>query len=292
MWLRSTKCGRWVCLTRAYRHPLLKYADWRNCVIPLALFRKVAIQRKCRTRRFGRCGNTSVVRHFINPKLLETKLKFFHYILSTVILIFCGLIFITHTWSFVATVDQRPGLNGNMHLHYQLSRFEFAAYDFLIATLTLLISLPVLLSTLQSNKQKLKKSFIRFLYFIAFLIICEVYLNTRFIGKGWNFLFVAYYTLHLMLNAIAVVLCFIAMLLFFSKVLLYFKLKKPEKSIFWSLVTGQFIYYFAICLLPVFAATNFNQKTQRTLNILTYLFYFLIILGFLFGYFGYKLQEQ
>jgi drug/metabolite transporter (DMT)-like permease len=95
-----------------------------------------------------------------------------------------------------------------------------------------------------------------------------------------------------MLNAIAVVLCFIAMLLFFSKVLLYFKLKKPEKSIFWSLVTGQFIYYFAICLLPVFAATNFNQKTQRTLNILTYLFYFLIILGFLFGYFGYKLQEQ
>ena len=99
-----------------------------------------------------------------------------------------GLIFASYAWSFFATVTARPGLNGNRYYYYKLSRTDYLFYDFLVAIIALLICLRLLIFLFQFDKKKLTKTFIHFLYFTGLIIICEIYLSTRFVGKGWPML--------------------------------------------------------------------------------------------------------
>ncbi len=116
--------------------------------------------------------------------MMESKPKLYHYFFACIVLFICGLIFFTNVWSLVATLEQRSGLNGSTYIYYQLSIIQFAIYNFIMAFLSSFVVYFILTAIFKADKNKMVKSLIRSLYFIALVIICEVYLNTRFVGKG------------------------------------------------------------------------------------------------------------
>lgn len=116
--------------------------------------------------------------------MLRAKLKTYYYIVSVLLIFICCVFILTYGWSFYATVTDRPGLNGNMHDYYQLSRAQFSLYDFIIVALSLLILIRLLFFTINGNKPKLTSSYLLFLGFSVMVFVAEIYLSSRFIGKG------------------------------------------------------------------------------------------------------------
>ena len=100
------------------------------------------------------------------------------------ILAICLIIFRGYGWIFYATITDRPGLNGSFYVDYQLSKIQFSIYNFIVALIPVYISIQILYNIIKSDFVKLKRIFIHFLILLVFIILCEMYLNTRFIGKG------------------------------------------------------------------------------------------------------------
>ena len=100
------------------------------------------------------------------------------------IVITCGLIFISYGWISFATFTERPGLNGDWYYYYRTDRIVFGFYKLLIAAGALLTIIRLSYFVYKSDRPKVTKSFIYFAIFIAILILCEIYLSTRFVGKG------------------------------------------------------------------------------------------------------------
>jgi hypothetical protein len=115
---------------------------------------------------------------------LRSQLNEFHYALAVLILIICGLIFVSYGWIFFATITSRPGLNGDVHYYYRNDKILFAIYQLLIAAAALLTIIRLSLFVYHDNKPRVTKTFIHFAIFIGLIIICELYLSTRFVGKG------------------------------------------------------------------------------------------------------------
>jgi hypothetical protein len=85
-------------------------------------------------------------------------------------------------WSAFATITNRSGLNGTMHSYYKLTRVQFAGYTTFVcaASIFFLITYVFIVKT----ERQFIKSFWLFSLCVVFVIICEVYLGTRFSGKG------------------------------------------------------------------------------------------------------------
>lgn len=93
-------------------------------------------------------------------------------------------LFVSFGWSAYATITERSGLNGNMYSYYDLTRLQFSIYTGLVSIVGLLFGLTVLVNVFRIDKSKLNKTFKYFLIFLIVFILCEVYLQTRFVGKG------------------------------------------------------------------------------------------------------------
>jgi hypothetical protein len=115
---------------------------------------------------------------------LKTQLNIFQWALTVLIVIACGLIFIGYGWTSFATFTERPGLNGDLYYYYRTDRIVFGLYQLLIATGALLTIIRLCYFIYRDDKPKVTKTFIHFAVFLAVLILCEIYLNTRFVGKG------------------------------------------------------------------------------------------------------------
>jgi len=115
---------------------------------------------------------------------LKTQLNIFHFVLTVLIVIACGLIFISYGWISFATFTERPGLNGDWYYYYRTDRIVFGFYKLLIATGALLTIIRLSYFVYKGDKPKVTKAFIHFAILLAVLIICEIYLSTRFVGKG------------------------------------------------------------------------------------------------------------
>jgi len=113
-----------------------------------------------------------------------TKLRPYFYVIGAIMLLACGLIFINYAWLLFATVTSRSGLNGDMSSYYQMSKITFSTYVSLIAVAALLIIDRLIFSLSKHDKPKLTTTFIQFLCFVAIMTACEIYLSSRFIGKG------------------------------------------------------------------------------------------------------------
>jgi hypothetical protein len=100
------------------------------------------------------------------------------------IVIACGLIFISYGWISFATFSEKPGLNGDWYYYYRTDGIIFGFYELLIATGALLTIIRLSYFIYTGDRQKVTKTFIHFAIFIAVLILCEIYLSTRFVGKG------------------------------------------------------------------------------------------------------------
>ena len=115
---------------------------------------------------------------------MKTGLETYQIILTILIFPFCIFLFVSFGWSAYATIAERPGLNGNMYLYYDLTRFAFASYTGLISLLSLLFILTIIQNVLNAHSKRLILTFKYFLVFIIVFVICGIYLQTRFVGKG------------------------------------------------------------------------------------------------------------
>jgi len=115
---------------------------------------------------------------------LQNKLKTYQIALTILILPICLFLFVFFGWSAYATITERAGLNGDMYFYYDLTRLQFSIYTGLVSIAGLLFGLTVLIKIFSIDKSKLTKTFKYFLFFFIVFILCEIYLETRFVGKG------------------------------------------------------------------------------------------------------------
>ena len=115
---------------------------------------------------------------------MEKELKLFHKLLPIILIPICFLIFAGFGWSSFATITERSGLNEDMHMYYKLSKFQYANYTSFVSLVGLLLILLQVYFLALKKSVMLTKTFWCFLIFIGLLIICEIYLQTRFVGKG------------------------------------------------------------------------------------------------------------
>jgi hypothetical protein len=115
---------------------------------------------------------------------MQNKLKTYQIILTILILPICLFLFVSFGWSSYATITERPGLNGNMYMYYDLTKLQFAIYTGLVSIAGLFFGLTVLIKTFRIDKSKLTRTFKFFLFFFIVFILCEIYLQARFVGKG------------------------------------------------------------------------------------------------------------
>jgi hypothetical protein len=99
-------------------------------------------------------------------------------------MIACGIIFISYGWISFATFTERSGLNGDLYYYYRTDRIVFGLYKLFIATGALLTIVRLSYFVYKGDKQKVTKTFLHFAIFLAILILCEIYFNARFVGKG------------------------------------------------------------------------------------------------------------
>lgn len=114
----------------------------------------------------------------------QNKLKFYHLLLSMLMLPLCILLFATGGWAAFSTITKRSGLNGDMYSYYGLSRFEYSFYNIIVSLSGLLCMVMLLTFLTQRKPAHLTKVFVAFLILSALIVSCEVYLNARFAGKG------------------------------------------------------------------------------------------------------------
>jgi hypothetical protein len=87
-------------------------------------------------------------------------------------------------WSLFATITERAGINGDMYFYYNLSRLQYSLYTGLVSFASLCFIFLLTVYLFKKNASKLTKLFWYFLLFIGLIIICEIYLQARFSGKG------------------------------------------------------------------------------------------------------------
>jgi formate hydrogenlyase subunit 3/multisubunit Na+/H+ antiporter MnhD subunit len=115
---------------------------------------------------------------------MEKKLKWYHWLFALSIIIICGLLVISFGWSAFATLTERPGLNGDAYSYYNLTRLEYSIYTGLVAVAGLYVICSLTYYLAKKEAMNLTKLFWRFLIIFVLIIVCEIYLQTRFVGKG------------------------------------------------------------------------------------------------------------
>ena len=115
---------------------------------------------------------------------MEQKFKLYHVLVSITIILICGLIALNYGWIAYATVAERAGLRGDLYRYYQLPRSLFYFYEGLVAASAFVLIILQLKSLIERNPKGLAKTFKAFLIFIGIVVICEIFLQARFVGKG------------------------------------------------------------------------------------------------------------
>jgi hypothetical protein len=104
--------------------------------------------------------------------------------MTILVLLACGLVFISYGSIAYAIFTERPGMNGNLYWYYRADKTVFGLYMLIIALGALTILIRLLYFAFQDNAQKVTRTFIHFAIWLLILIISEVYLNSLYVGKG------------------------------------------------------------------------------------------------------------
>ena len=115
---------------------------------------------------------------------MQTQFKWYHWTLALFIICVCRLLTLSYGWSAFATITARPGLNGSMYSYYKLTKLQFSTYSGLVSLTTIYIACCILFCLATKDRIKLTKAFWRFLILAIIVVVCEIYLQTRFVGKG------------------------------------------------------------------------------------------------------------
>lgn len=115
---------------------------------------------------------------------METKFNLYQIAIIIMVLIICGIIFVVYSLNFFSTFIGSSGLNGDMYSYYRLERWQFCLYTFLVTLSSVLLAFQFLIALFKKDKNKFKRSLIKFSILILLIIISEIYLSYRFVGKG------------------------------------------------------------------------------------------------------------
>ena len=115
---------------------------------------------------------------------MPNKLEQHHLFLPFLLIPICLLLMAFYGYSFMSTIMGNEGVNGDMYVYYRIPFFVWVAYNFLITFFAFMSIISQLNNLAQRNHLQLYKAFIRCSILIATVIVCEIYLQTRFVGKG------------------------------------------------------------------------------------------------------------
>jgi hypothetical protein len=100
------------------------------------------------------------------------------------IIIVCGLVTLEYAFQAYATLIDRAGHRGAMNIYYQLSVEEFGYYNLFIALVTALVGLSAAYSLFGQKIKFLNPTIFTFVILMLFIVIAELYLANRWVGKG------------------------------------------------------------------------------------------------------------
>jgi hypothetical protein len=115
---------------------------------------------------------------------MADKLKIYQKVTPVFLLPICTIAAFAYGWSAFATITARSGLNGSMYAYYNLTRIQFAIYTSLVSIAATVFVVLQAVYLFSKNATQLAKLFWIMLFSVAFVIACEGYLATRFVGKG------------------------------------------------------------------------------------------------------------
>jgi hypothetical protein len=112
------------------------------------------------------------------------QLKSYHLLLFMLFMAFCLFASASYAWFGYAAFTERPGMNGHLYLYYDLTAAQFCFYNFFNAAIALGFVFLLVKNFSSENITRLVKVFWFVAIFSSYVIIAELYLQTRFIAKG------------------------------------------------------------------------------------------------------------
>ena len=111
-------------------------------------------------------------------------MKPYHWIVSILTIPVFGLFAGFYGWIYFSTISDPNGLWGNMHSYYDLTKAQFSSIRLFISLALIGLIIFQLKYLIEKNVNRLNKTFMITLIFIGIWIIGELFLQTKFIGKG------------------------------------------------------------------------------------------------------------
>ena len=112
-------------------------------------------------------------------------MKAHHYIFSVIITLVCLFCILSYGYLLYSSLAGHSGLNADYSMYYKgISKGEFDLYNFLVSISAIFLIASIVKSNFSRNLNKFRRSMFYFLCFFVVLSICEIYLNSIFIGKG------------------------------------------------------------------------------------------------------------
>ena len=112
------------------------------------------------------------------------KLKFYHKIIPILTIPIFGIFVLFYGYQFLSTISDSNGIWGNMYSYYDLSKMEFVIYKLIVTLILIGLIFSQSIFLVFKNIIKLNKTFVIMIVFIGLWIIAEIYMQTKFIGKG------------------------------------------------------------------------------------------------------------
>jgi hypothetical protein len=112
------------------------------------------------------------------------KLKTYHWVIAILTIPILLLFSAKYFWLFFSTITNRSGFFGNLYFYYDLTKTQFAVYNLILVLILIGIILSQLIFIIKKNTYRLNITFIIMGILTVLIILSEIYLNSRFIGKG------------------------------------------------------------------------------------------------------------
>lgn len=115
---------------------------------------------------------------------MKPGINLFNSLVITVIIVVCGFILVPYGGIAFSIITNRSGLHGNLYWYYGVDKTLFTIYLLGIALSALYIIVRLLCFSILENFQKIKRTYLQFLVLLIVLVLCELYLDSIYVGKG------------------------------------------------------------------------------------------------------------
>jgi hypothetical protein len=116
----------------------------------------------------------------MNIKMTK-ELKPYYLIMPIISIPLCLVLCAVYGWSCLAVITERGGYNGSAYIYYDLSAFQYVSYH--LSVMILAIGCIVFQLKYYAAKKPLYL-ILTFIAFIGLVILSELHIQSRYVGKG------------------------------------------------------------------------------------------------------------